>query len=80
MENLLKEITLIAYWTAVKKLIKSFPSIEFEHVLWHHVDALATLVSTIDIPGEVVDGRVIKKTLPATTVDLIPVISIDEQD
>lgn len=77
------EILLVVHRTAIQKLVRSFSSIQFEHVSRaqeKHADAWVTLVSMVDIPDKVVDVRVTKKTLRATVTDLIPVTSIYKQD
>lgn len=58
--------SLVAYGAAVQKLVKSFSSIQFNHVPRahnKHVDDFAPLVQKIDNRDEVVDVRVIKNTL-----------------
>lgn len=49
-----------------------------EHTIDMH--PLATLASNIDISDEAVDVRVIKKTLRATIVELIPIDPAAEKD
>lgn len=79
----MKDIPLVAYRIDVDELVKSFSSIQFEHVPQvhnKHADVLATLASEVDIVDKVVDVKVIKKTLRATAADSIPVNSIDKQE
>lgn len=62
----LKEAALVEYKTAIQKIIKSFSSIQFEHVPRaqnKHADALATLASKVDIPDETADVKITMKTL-----------------
>lgn len=79
----LKEGALASYRTAVQKLMKLFSSIQFEHVPRSHnkhADALATLASRAEIKDDVAEIRVIRKTLRATTTDLIPDHALSEED
>lgn len=69
-----EEATLVYYRTAIQKLKKSFSSIQFEHVPRAQnklADALAMLASKVDIPDEVTNVKVMKKTLRATATELI---------
>lgn len=75
-----KEVTFIASQTAVQKLIKSFFSIQFEHVPRAQTTMQMRQATLMSIPSEVVDVRVIKKNLRATIEELIYVVSIGEQD
>lgn len=45
-----------------------------------HADAIATLTLKVDVPDEADDLRILKKTLQATVVDLLPIGPLDEQD
>lgn len=77
----LKEITLSPCLTAVKKLIRSFSHILTEHICQdrnRHGYALATLASKINVLGEAI--VLVRKTLRAIAVDLIPTNPMDEQD
>lgn len=68
-----KEITLLSYRIAVRKLIRSSSHIQFEHVPQTHkyADALSTLSSSINLSNEAIDVRIVKKALRATVMDLI---------
>lgn len=74
---------MVEYRTAIQKLIKYFSSIQFEHVHRAHnknVDALAILASKVDIPEEVANIKVMKKTLRAIAAELIPKVLIEKKD
>lgn len=63
-EFALKEVALVEYRTVVQKLIKSFSSIQFEHIppaQNKHADALAALTSKVDIRDETVDVKIRKR-------------------
>lgn len=82
-EFALKEVVLVEYRTAIQKLIKSFSSIQFEHVPRaqnKHADDLATLASKVDIPEEEASVKIMTKTLRATATELIPEVLIEEED
>lgn len=72
----------MSYQTTVQKLIMFFSYIQFEHMSGAHnkENALAILASKIQVPNEAIDMRIIKKTLRATTKEVIPTNPIDEQD
>lgn len=64
---------MVEYRTGIQKLIKSFSSIQFEHVPRapnKHADALATLASKMGFPDEVTNVKLIKKMLRATATEL----------
>lgn len=72
-----KGCALVDYWTIIQKLIKSFSSIQFDHVSYVHnkdVDALVVLATKVDILDETVDVKVRKRTLRATVAYLVLLI------
>lgn len=79
-EFVLKEIALVAYRIAVHKLIKSFSSIQFDHMsrgYKKHADALATLPSKlIFLQGSWREEE--ERTLRATVAVLVAINSFSE--
>lgn len=81
-EFILKEIAIVPIGLPFRSY-SSLAHVQFEHMSRVHnrvSDALATMASKIDIPGEGIDVSIIRKTLRATATDMIPATIIDEQD
>lgn len=68
----LKDVALVAYRTAVQKLINSFLNVRFKHVAQaynKHADVLATLASIFDASDGTDDVWILKSTSGDTITD-----------